>query len=402
MKPFALKYMPKKTSDIIGQEAALSQLAGFIRNYRNEKNKALLLYGPTGTGKTCSVHAAANEIGHEILEVNASDVRNKEELDRLLGSASKQKSLFYKGKVLLVDEIDGLSGTGDRGGISALAALIDESCFPIVCVATDPFDQKLSPLRKKCRMIEFEILKPASISRVLKNICLNENILCNDSVIDSLARMSGGDCRAAVNDLQMLAEGKKELEKKDLETLSSRERKETIINALLKVLKTTDANIAITAYENLDEDYDKIMLWLDENIPMEYSRPADLARAYDYLSKADIMNRRIKRWQHWRFLVYINAYLSAGVAVSKDEKYNKFVSYRPTMRILKIWQANMRHLKRKEIAEKIAMKTHASHKAVVRDVVPYIRFIFKNNKDLAAGMAGEFGFNEEEVEWLGK
>ena len=122
------------------------------------------------------------------------------------------------------------------------------------------------------------------------------------------------------------------------------------------------------------------MLWLDANLPEEYARPEDLARAYDALSKADVFQRRIRRWQHWRFLVYINALLTAGVAVAKDKKYEKFVQYKPTGRLLKIWWANQKSMKKKAIAEKIAHKTHSSKKDILKSTMPYLPLMFRDRE----------------------
>ncbi len=49
-------------------------------------------------------------------------------------------------------------------------------------------------------------------------------------------------------------------------------------------------------------------------------------RVNDCLSRADIFQRRIKRWQHWRFLVYVNALMTAGIALSKETDKNRFVA----------------------------------------------------------------------------
>src|SRR3989344_970244 len=116
---------------------------------------------------------------------------------------------------------------------------------------------------------------------------------------------------------------------------------------------------------------EKIFLWIDENLPREYDKPDDLAKAYDVLSRADVMYGRISRWQHWRFLSYVSELLTAGIAVSKKEKYSKFVQYQPTQRILKIWIANQKYLKRKAIAQKIAGATHSSVKEVIKDMDYY-------------------------------
>lgn len=402
MELWTRKYEPKKASEIIAQDEAVKYLRDFITNYKKHRKKAAIIYGPVGSGKTVSVYAIAKELQLEVIEINASDFRNDESIKATVGSASRQMSLFSKGKVILVDEIDGLSGKEDRGGIGALTSLLEDSAFPIICTAVDPFDKKFSELRKKSEMMQFQHLDYTSISGILAKICKEEKIKYSEEDINLLARRVGGDARAAINDLQMIAGSKKTLEKKDIEELGQREQEDNMINALLKVLKTTDPKIAIGAYDNVSEDFDRIFLWVDENLPLEYEKPADLERAYDYVSKADIMFRRIRRWQHWRFLVYVNAYLSAGVAVSKDEKYRKFVQYGPTKRLLKLWMANQKYAKRKSIAEKIAEKTHSSAKRVMKDTLPYFQEIFRKNKALASVMAEELNLGEEEVEWLRK
>ena len=166
-------------------------------------------------------------------------------------------------------------------------------------------------------MIEFAPLDYSDIFTVLKKICDSEKIKYEEEVLKGLARRAGNDARAAINDLQTLTIEAKELTKKSLEELGERNKLDTMINALFKVFKTTDHKVAIAAFDNIEEDLDEQLLWLDENLPREYTKPEDLAKAYDKLSKADVFNRRIKRWQHYRFLVYINALITAGIAVSK-------------------------------------------------------------------------------------
>ncbi|PIN86565.1 hypothetical protein COV19_03510 [Candidatus Woesearchaeota archaeon CG10_big_fil_rev_8_21_14_0_10_44_13] len=402
MQTWTKKHEPRKSGDVEGQADGVKYLKDFVEHYKKHKKRSLILYGPVGCGKTVSVYVVAKELGLEIIEVNASDFRNEEGVNSTVGSASRQMSLFSKGKIILVDEIDGLSGTEDRGGINALAALIEKSAFPIICTATDPFDKKFANLRKSSEMMQFMPLDYNSIFNILAKICREEKISYKDDDLKSLARRIGGDARAAVNDLQMIAEAKKELRKEDLDELGQREQQDNMINAMLKVFKTTDPMIAISAYDNVPEDFDKVFLWIDENLPKEYEKPADLERAYDYVSKADVMFRRIRRWQHWRFLVYVNAYLSAGVAVSKDEKYKKFVQYGPTTRILKLWMANQKYHRRKAIAEKIASKTHSSAKRVITDTLPYFQEVFRKNKGYGSLIAEELDLSEEEVEWLRK
>src|SRR3989344_5102025 len=121
-KSWVEKYAPKKISQIIGQDSCIEKLRENIKNFK-AKRKAAIIYGPSGCGKTIAVHALANELNLELIEVNASDTRNKEQIEQIVGNASKQRSLFFSSKIILLDEIDGLSGSQDRGGISAIAGI---------------------------------------------------------------------------------------------------------------------------------------------------------------------------------------------------------------------------------------------------------------------------------------
>jgi len=401
MQPYTKKYSPSNLKEITGQDNAIKELKNFVSNFKKNKKNAAWLYGPSGSGKTCSAHALANELHLEILEINSSDFRNKDQIEQKVGSAVCQQSLFSKGKIILVDEIDGLSGTKDRGGLQALIKLISKTSFPIILTSTNPWDFKFNSLRNRCNLIEFEPLNYISISDVLKHICTKEKIPIKNEVLNTLARRAGGDCRAAVNDLQILSETGKEITRESIDELTDRDREDTMLNALIKIFKTTDPKIAITAFDSVKADVNEQFLWIDENLPNEYEKPSDLSRAYDKLSKADIFNRRIRRWQHWRFLVYINALLTAGIAVSKDEKYHKFVQYKPTGRLLKLWWAKQKSFKKKAIASKIAEKTHSSTKEIIKDI-EYFKIIFKKNKEMANKISEYLELDNEEIKWLRK
>lgn len=397
--PWTKKYEPRHSSEVQGQNKAVENIIYFIKNYKTQKNKALLLYGPTGCGKTSTVHAVANELNLELIEVNASDTRNSESVESTIGNASKQMSLFMKQKIILIDEIDGVAGREDRGGLSTIIKIIKESSFPIILTANDPFDSKFSGLRKECEMVEFRTLAYTSIHSYLKKICEKESIEADTEDLKALARRLGGDLRGAITDLQTLTGKTKNLDKESLDELSGRHQTESILKALMVIFKTTNPDIAITALDNVDEDLNKSLLWIDENLPKEYTKPLDRYRAYDKISRSDVFSGRIRRWQHWRFLVYVNALLTAGVAVSKDEKYPDFVAYKPTTRILKLWRAKMKNEKKKALAEKMSKKLHSSKKQIIKDTLPYLKKIMKNT-ETNKKIIKEFDLNKDEVGFL--
>ncbi|MBI4738449.1 replication factor C large subunit [Candidatus Woesearchaeota archaeon] len=399
-KPWTSLHSPNTSKDIVGQDSTVKEIQSFILDFKKQKKKAVLVWGPPGCGKTCITHAIASEHQLEVIELNASDFRTGDAISQIIGAASQQMSLFSRGKILLIDEIDGISGSQDRGGVPELVKIIEGTKFPLIMTANDPFDKKFSPLRKIAIMIECNTLSTDSIFRALSRIADIHAIAYDNETLQALSRRTGGDLRAAINDLQIIASTKGSVAKSDLAELSERERTDTIINALLKIFKTTDLSIAIAAFEHVDEELDECLLWLDENIPNEYEKPADLCAAYDWLAKANIMNSRIRRWQHWRFLIYVSAYLSGGVSVSKDEKYKKFVQYCRSTRPLKIWQANMKYQKRKAIAEKIASHTHTSSTQALSRTFPYLKVIAKQNAKQIRAIADELGLDESEVAYL--
>lgn len=399
--PWTLKYQPSSLTHFPFLKEQIQQMQSFVQNFKKQKRKAMLLHGPTGSGKTAAVHALAKNFNYELIEINASDIRNKQNVLLLIGAAAKQMSLFSSGKIILVDEVDGLSGNQDRGGLGAIEEIIETTAFPLFLTCHDASDKKMKGLLKVAQSILFPPLDYLAITTILRQVCDKEKISYEETALKTLARQAAGDLRAAINDLQALAaQAKEKITLQSLEELGFRNKQEAIEGALLKVFKIKDAAIALHAYDNVSEDLDKIVLWVDENLPKEYTSSEALAQAYDALSRADVFRGRIHRWQHWGFLVYVNVLLSAGVAVSKTERNKNQIAYEQTKRILQLWIAKQKYAKRQGIAEKIAAKNHVSSSYAVQHVVPYVKHIFKNNSSMAEKFIAEFDFDQDEVGWL--
>ena len=359
------KYKPKKITELLQVEQTKSLLYQ-IENYK----KPILIYGPTGNGKTTTIHTIASSLNYEILEVNASDIRNTESINNIIGNSIRQSSLFNKSKIILIDELDGVSGNADRGGVLALIKLLDETNFPIIMTANDPWDSKFSTLRKKCNLIEFKKYNDETITSFLGSITKKEDLKINYETLKEIANLNKGDLRASINDLQIVSSTKES-------SLDDRKKKETAFNVLKNIFKTRE--VSTYEFDKTDLNLDEAMLWVDENLPLEYSG-IDLAKAYDALSKADIFKGRIRKWQYWRFLIYQHALMTYNIAVAKKEINPNFINYKRNSRILKLWIAKLRFSKRKEIAEKIAKYTHTSTKRIIKDY-PYIKKIL-NDKEI--------------------
>src|SRR3989344_5602199 len=158
MSLFTLKYAPKNSNQVFGQQLAVSQLKEFLQNYKSKLQRAALLYGPIGCGKTSSVYALAKELNYDVLEINSSDLRNEASIKSFLGSALGQQSLFFTPKLVLIDEIDNISGREDRGCIPAVLKAIEKSVFPVILTANDLEDSKFKLLKKASLIIDYHPL----------------------------------------------------------------------------------------------------------------------------------------------------------------------------------------------------------------------------------------------------
>ncbi|HOI19064.1 MAG TPA: replication factor C large subunit [Candidatus Woesearchaeota archaeon] len=374
---FVVKYLPSTVKEVVGQDLAINSALRELESFKKGK-KTIMLYGPSGSGKTSFVYAFGKEYNYDIVELNASDMRNKDALTKMVCSVMNQGSLFFKKRLLLIDEIDGISGTKDRGAIPYLASIVGKSSIPVIIVGNDIFSQKLSTLRKKCVLIEFQRLDYTDIKKILKGICEKEAIDYEDDALSYLARQANGDVRAAVNDLQIASAMNEKLNLNIIQSISTRNSQEDLSTALVKVFKTTNFDIAKGAFDFVSENYDEILLWLEENIPTEYKKLKDLYRAYDALSRANIFSSRIIKRQHWRFLVYVFAELSVGIALSKDEKYVGFNSYVRSSRILKMWIYKQKRAKSKEISWDVSKRVHCSSKEALYDFLPYLSAVLSS------------------------
>ncbi len=387
--PLIEKYRAICFEDIKGQDLAISEIKTFFRTFPIKK--AIILNGPVGVGKTCLAIALAKEFNLELFELNASDLRNRSSLEEILKPSLQQKSLFKKGKIILMDEADGITAS-DRGGLPELIALITKTSFPIIITANDIWKKKFSLLRQKCKIINLKELKEPITKDIITNVLKKENKNIKSDTINLIVKQSKGDVRALLNDLQSILESG---EDNFIEQISEREKQESIFDVLKKIFQSETNTEIIRAYDNTHMDLNEIMLWIEENIPLEYKGKA-LARAYDALSKADIFRGRIYRQQYWRFLVYQSFFLSAGISASTKLKNKEFIKYKKPSRILQIWISNQKNAKKKSIIAKYAQESHMSKKKAAKEnfLIPLIL----NN--LCQKEINKMNLNEKELDYL--
>lgn len=383
----AEKYRAKTYEDIIYQDDAILEVENFLKEF--PKKKAIVLHGPAGVGKTSLVIAAAKKHNLEIFELNSSDLRNRVKLEEILKPASIQGSLFKKGKLLLMDEVDGVTGT-DIGGVPELIRIIEKTAHPIIMTGNDIWKSKFSALRRKCKLIEMKSLPTERITALLAKIAVKEGVTENLHFLKQIALKSQGDMRAALNDFQIHVLNKEG----DLNYLGERAREENIFNILKSIFQERQNFLNI--FDKTKMSLDEILLWIEENAPKEYKDEV-LAKAFLALSNADKFRGRIYRQQFWRFLQYQNIFQSAGISYAKPVAKSGFTKYERPKRILKIWISNQKNAKKKTIAQKYAKYAHCSAKRALKEF-PTLKPIIKNSPAIQQ----QLKLSGEEVDFLNK
>ncbi len=403
--PWIIKYRPKRVAEVADQEEAKKIFIPWLKSWlqgRIPEKKAVLFYGPAGCGKTSLAEAAAREYGLELVEMNASDFRTKDAIERVAKIAATKYSLFgFRGKIILLDEVDGISAVADKGALDAIIDLINSTRFPIILTANDPWDPKLRNLRELCVMIPFRRLTKTAMKEVLKRICLSEKLECDNKALDLIISYAEGDLRSAINDLQNAASISRKITVELVRPiLARRDRQYTPFEALRNLFMSKYAWQAKKAVTSADIDYETMMLWIAENIPNQLTDPEDLWRAYEALSRADVYLGRIKRTQNWDLLSYTFDLMGPAVALARKASKFRFVRYSFPQKIILLSKTKKQREIRDAIAKVVAGALHISTHIAKKDVIPFLHVIFNNNPKYAARLALGLNLTEEMIKFL--
>jgi replication factor C large subunit len=398
------KYRPKKIEDIIGNEEAKATFIEWLKSKRRSK-KAILLYGPPGVGKTALVNAAGKEFGFTIIEMNASDTRSEKAINVVakpatsyvaLDNFSTQNQTKGKGNLLFLDEVDGIAGNEDRGGVGAIIKIVEEARTPVIMAANDPDIEKLRPLKKVCLLVRFQQIRIPLVIALLQKICLLEHVKAEFEALERIAQNSRGDVRSAINDLQSLAEGTHSLTLQDTVMLSSR-NKDISMDDILRGFFSTKSIAEVSSllsYSNID--YDDFLLSISDNLPRRFTNPSELAAAYDFVSQADVYRGRIGT-EHWFLLKYFFNCLSKAAAVN-PESYKPFTFISPPIRIITLFWTKGKRNMLDGICGKIGAQCHVSHGKAKHFFVPFVKELLQKQKGTT--LAAWFKFTPEEVDFL--
>lgn len=390
--PWFLKYQLTNFDQLIITKE-IQKIIDFIE--KKPKNKGLLLVGRAGSGKTTTLNLIGEKYNFEIFELNASDARNKKSINESIGDVLKQRSLFNQDKLILIDEVDGVSGNNDRGGVAELVKYVKSSNIYLVFTANDKDSSKIKALKKVCITIDFENHSSELLYKISKRIFKLENIKYKEEDLKYfIEKRSTIDIRGFINDLQASTLTNQFFPSESLE-LRNYKRK---IDSVLEKIFYSYPEDALKSSFNSDINLDDLFLYLEENVPNVYNNKS-LILAFNEISKADIFRGRIMKWQYWRYLVYINFYLTHAVSSVKNEDLKHISIFKRNDRILKKWiYANKYNAFRPRtkieksknelprFIEKLAKYYSISAKNCRSKDLFYFSFQYKNNSNFASKM----------------
>jgi replication factor C large subunit len=389
---------------MIGNEDARLDVMKWLSKWI-DGTRPLMLVGPSGVGKTTLVKLLADKFDYDLVEMNASDTRNKEDLEKLILPVFNNTSVSGRKMLLFLDEVDGISGREDLGGLDYLVKIMKEPTIPVIMAANTQDSAKIKQLSKASKTVKFSPIPPRILAMFLEYVLNSHDKVLGMAEKNSLIECSRGDVRALLNNAQAMIVGYNvpadSVVEIDIATAlngyfssnNSLEAKNYISQANATY---PDPRFGLSSDERRK---DKLNAFFSSIISSRIRYDA-LAPLLDVLSKADLVVGRIGKNRRWSLLRYMDNIIAYGLFENTRKlgiKYNQYSMTWPIMAPIFARAQLMRNL-----LSKLATKTHTSKSTFGSLYLPYLVKIMNDNKVDPGELVLDLNLDEKEAEALAK
>lgn len=344
-KLWTTKYKPTDINSLCGNKGSVSKLKNWLENWFESRKgpgresdglkfRAVLISGPPGIGKTTAAHIVSQQLGFDVLEKNASDVRSKSLLNQQVKGVLNNTSVvgYFKHRgdavedknskkfALIMDEVDGMS-SGDHGGVGALAAFCKVTHMPLILICNERTLPKMRPLVACTYGLRFQRPLEKDVISKLFTIAMREKIKMDKEVVGQLVQATGGDIRQMINLMYTASRTQKQFGQVEATKASKQWGKEAILkpfdiipsffgNRIWHEGANHNLNAKLELYFN---DMDIVPLMIQDNYlgckPSNAVSEKDalkkIAKASDDILRSDRVNSLIRSSeQQWSLLPF--------------------------------------------------------------------------------------------------
>jgi len=191
------KVRPSTFDEVVGNDATIRALKKMAEGPESSRSHAILLHGPSGTGKTTCARILATMFGasgDSVFEINAANTRGLDSV-REIASSAHLSVLGGGAKVYIIDESHQLTPAAQEAFLKVIEDHPPHTYF-IFCT-TEP-KAIIDTIRNRCSQYEMSLLSTEKILELVRKVTEKEQLGVSDEILQAVAGTSDGSPRAAV------------------------------------------------------------------------------------------------------------------------------------------------------------------------------------------------------------